>query len=161
MFISEEIKGMKTAISTIASHDHNGFILDDEGRIVPTIENFYKYCAGRKLMGTKCVKCHTLTCPPRGICHKCLGTEYEWVELTGRGVLLTYTVIHFPPTQFQALAPYAVGIVRLDEGPNLPGMIREINLADLKIGISLEIDFESTIPEEWPKWPRYFFKPRI
>jgi uncharacterized OB-fold protein len=79
--------------------------------------------------------------------------------MKGRGKLLTYTVIHFPPSQFQALAPYAVGILQFEEGPRLPGMIKNVKLEDLRIGIELAIGFEATSPKEWPKWPRYFFKP--
>ncbi len=143
-----------------AQEPGSAFILDEEGKIIPIIENFYNYCANRKLMGTKCTRCGTLACPPRGICQQCLGTGIEWVQLKGEGVLLTYTVIHFPPTQFLSLAPYAVGIVKLEEGPNLPAMIKNVHFEHLKIGLSLQIDFETGTPEEWPKWPRYFFKPR-
>jgi hypothetical protein len=79
--------------------------------------------------------------------------------LQGKGKLLTYTVIHFPPTQFQALAPYAVGIVKLVEGPQVPGMIRNTKLDDLRIGMDLEVGYESGILKEWPRWTRYFFTP--
>jgi hypothetical protein len=47
----------------------------------------------------------------------------------------------------------------LTEGPQLPGMIRNLKLEDLRIGMDLEVDFETTVPKEWPRWPRYFFKP--
>jgi len=79
--------------------------------------------------------------------------------MKGKGKLLTYTVIHFPPSQFQALAPYAVGILQLEEGPRLPGMIKNVKLEDLRIGMDLTVEYETTLPKEWPKWPRYFFKP--
>ena len=135
------------------------FVRDEEGTIIPTVENFYNYCSLRRLMGSRCKKCGMLACPPRRICQGCLGAETEWVELNGTGALLTYTIIHFPPTHFQSLAPYAVGIVKLDEGPNLPAMIKNVNFEKLKIGIPLQIDFEISSPEDWPKWPRYYFKP--
>ncbi len=146
---------MKTTTSTITSP----FILAEDGTVLPTVENFYKYCVQRKLMGTECVKCGHLTCPPRGICPQCSGTKIKWIQLTGHGTLLTYTVIHFPPTQFQALAPYAVGIVEMKEGPRLPGMIRNIKPDELKIGAALRIEFDTATPEEWPRWPRYYFLP--
>jgi uncharacterized OB-fold protein len=72
---------------------------------------------------------------------------------------MTYTVIHFPPTQFLALAPYAVGIVKLSEGTQMPGMIRNVKLEALRIGMSLKVDFETAILKEWPRWTRYFFTP--
>ena len=125
----------------------------------PTIDQFYRFCAERKLMGVNCRRCKALLVPPRNLCPKCLGTDFEWRSLKGTGTLMTYTVIHFPPTQFQALAPYAVGIVKLQEGVRLPGMIKNVKLEELKIGMELQVDFETALPKEWPQWPRYYFRP--
>jgi len=141
-----------------SNSDRDSFIRDENGVILPTIENFYRFCGRRKLKGVRCSGCQTILWPPRGICPKCFGDKFDWVEFQGKGSLMTYTIIHFPPTQFQALAPYAVGIVKLTEGPQLPGMIRYVKMEDLRIGLNLQVDFESTIPKEWPHWPRYFFK---
>lgn len=146
-------------MTTVTSQEKGTFIRDEKGRILPTVENFYRFCAEGKLMAVKCNHCGSTICPPRSICPKCFGYDSEWVELQGRGKLLTYTIIHFPPSQFQALAPYAVGILKLNEGTQLPGMIRNVKLGDLRIGMDLLVDFEATLPKEWPKWPRYFFKP--
>ena len=139
--------------------DKDEFVRSQDGKILPVIENFYRFCGQRKLMAVKCTSCNAIVWPPRGICPKCFHTQFEWQQLQGRGQLLTYTIIHFPPTQFQAVAPYAVGIVKLLEGPQLPGMIRNVKLEDLKIAMNLKADFETSVPKEWPRWPRYFFTP--
>lgn len=141
------------------STNKSPFAVDENNAALPTIENFYNFCAERKLMSTKCLMCGTIMCPPRTICYKCLGDRFEWLELSGRGKLLTYTIIHFPPTQFQALAPYAVGIIKLQEGPQLSGMIKNVNLEAIRIGMPLQVDYETALPKQWPKWARYFFKP--
>lgn len=147
----------KMTASTLTSQE-TAFVCDEKGTILPVIENFYRFCSQRKLMGVKCKKCGDLICPPRGICRKCLSTTVEWMEFKGKGKLLTYTIIHFPPIQFQALAPYAVGILKLEQGPQLPGMIKHVKLEELRIGMDLQVDFETALPKEWPRWPRYFFK---
>jgi hypothetical protein len=139
--------------------EKESFVRNEKGDILPVIENFYRFCGQRKLMALRCSKCNAFVWPPRPICPKCFEDKFEWIQLEGRGKLLTYTVIHFPPTQFQALAPYAVGIVRLAEGPQLPGMIRNVKHDDLRIGMDLQVDFESGMQKEWPRWPRYFFTP--
>jgi uncharacterized OB-fold protein len=149
----------RTVFASKAGEEKGAFIRGEDGTILPTVENFYRFCAERKLMGVKCKVCNTIIWPPRGICPKCLADQLDWIEFKGKGKLLTYTVIHFPPSQFQALAPYAVGILRLEEGPQLPGMIKNVKLGDLRIGMDLKVDFEVTIPKEWPRWPRYFFEP--
>ena len=125
------------------------------------IECFYRFIGEGKLMAAKCNKCGEILLPPRPICNKCYSKDLSWIELKGRGKLLTYTIIHVAPKQFETLAPYAVGILKLDDGPQLLGMIRGVELGKLKIGINLTIDFEkasSTSTTQWPTWPRYYFK---
>ena len=125
------------------------------------IESFYKFVGEGKLMGAKCNKCSEVLLPPRPVCTNCYSKDLSWVELKGSGKLLTYTVIHVAPKQFETLAPYPVGIVKLDEGPQLLGMIRNIEPDKIKIGMELTIDFEkpSTTQTQWPTWPKYYFKP--
>lgn len=123
----------------------------------PTIESFYRFCAEKKLMAVRCAKCDRVTVPPRNMCVHCGGSEVAWTELPGRGKLVTYTVIHISPARFQSFAPYVVGIVEFDEGARLPGMIRNLKPESIKVGMELGVDFETTVPSEWPRWPRYFF----
>jgi uncharacterized OB-fold protein len=125
-----------------------------------TIEQFYKNISQKRLMGGKCRKCGKIHLPPRPLCDKCLSTEFEWVELPRTGRLLTYTIIHVAPTQFQNMAPYAVGIVQLENGVKIPGMIKDAPLDKIRVGMQLKMEFEETQPtQQWPQWPRYHFKP--
>jgi uncharacterized OB-fold protein len=125
-----------------------------------TIEQFYKFLEHRKLMAGRCLKCGKIHMPPRPLCDNCFSQEFEWVSISGKGKLLTYTVISVAPQQFQALTPYAVGIVQLESGLKIPGMIQGLKQEQLKIGMALSLDFIScSNTQEWPQWPRYCFKP--
>jgi len=124
-----------------------------------TIEAFYRFASEKRLMAARCNKCGTLLLPPRPMCTECLSTDLKWVELEKRGKLLTYTVIHVAPTRFQSMVPYTVGIVKLKDGLKLPGMIRGVEPQELEVDMELEADFDTTLPSEWPTWPRYFFRP--
>ena len=110
-------------------------------------------------MAAKCRSCGTLHLPPRPLCTKCFFTAFKWVEVAKKGSLLTYTVIHVAPSQFQSMVPYVVGIVRLQDGLKLPGMIRGLKPERLEVGMELEADFDKTVTPQWPAWPRYFFRP--
>ncbi len=44
-------------------------------------------------------------------------------EFKGEGAVAASTVIHVPLTRFKDLSPHAVGIVRLDEGVSVSGLI--------------------------------------
>jgi uncharacterized OB-fold protein len=130
-----------------------------------TIESFYKFVGEGKLMGAKCARCGAVILPPRPVCSKCFSHDLNWVQIKNNGKLLTYTVIYVASKQFEASAPYSIGIVKLDDGPQLLGRIRGVEPNELKVGMSLRLDFEKTSPPQpadlaqWPAWPRYYFKP--
>lgn len=125
-----------------------------------TIESFYKFVKEKKIMGAQCNKCGHLILPPRPMCPKCFSKDLKWKESPKQGKLLTYTVIHVSPQQFQSLAPYAVGIIELENGTHLPGMVKDVPIDEIEVGMSLTIDFEDSLATTtWPQWPRYYFKP--
>jgi uncharacterized OB-fold protein len=125
-----------------------------------TIEQFYKNINQQKLLAGKCIKCGKVHLPPRPVCDNCYCKDFDWIDIPTKGKLLTYTVIHIAPAQFQSAAPYAVGIVQLENGVKIPGMIRGISLEQLKIGMNLSIEFGSCEANQpWPNWPKYSFKP--
>ncbi len=126
------------------------------------IESFYRFVGEGKLMAAKCKRCGELMLPPRTICPNCIGKDLSWIELKANGKLLAYTLIHVAPKQFETLAPYAVGIVKLDDGPQLLGMIRGVEVEKLKVDMSLTVEFEKTSNTggaQWPAWSRYYFRP--
>jgi uncharacterized protein len=127
-----------------------------------TVEQFYKFLSERKLMAGKCLKCGKIHLPPRPLCGNCFSRDFEWVNVSGNGKLLTYTVINIAPAQFQALTPYAVGIVQLENGVKIPGMIQGLKQEQLKIGMELLLDFGTcNTDQQWPQWQRYCFKPQL
>ena len=124
-----------------------------------TVSSFYRFVSEKRLMAAKCNECGTVLLPPKPMCTKCLSNHLKWIELEGAGKLLSYTVIYIAPEQFQSMTPYTVGIVELKNGLRLPGMIRNVNPEEIKIGMNLKIDFDSSTSSHWPAWPRYFFRP--
>jgi len=124
-----------------------------------TVSSFYKFVSEKRLMAAKCNECGTVLLPPKPMCTKCLSTNLKWIELEGAGKLLSYTVIYIAPEQFQSITPYTVGIVELQNGLRLPGMIRGVDPKEIRVGMDLKIDFDTSISSQWPAWPRYFFRP--
>jgi len=123
------------------------------------IERFYSFLSQCKLMVGKCLKCGKIHLPPRPLCDNCYGDQFEWVQISNEGKLLTYTVIHIAPTQFQDLAPYAIGIVQLVDGLKISGVIQNVPLEQLKIGMLLKVDFSTcSVSQNWPQWSKYCLK---
>lgn len=124
-----------------------------------TVEQFYKFLSQGKLMAGKCIKCGKIHLPPRPLCDNCYSKLFEWMRVDGKGKLVTYTVINVAPAQFQAFAPYAVGIVEFENGLKIPGMIQDVSQQELKIGMELTLDFGTcSSSQQWPQWQRYCFK---
>ncbi len=95
----------------------------------------YRYEAG------KCAKCGKTFFPPRLVCSKCRGTEFETVVLPPEGTVETFTVIRVAPTGFGDEAPYVVGVVALPNGVRVTAQITDCKHEDLKIGDKVRIEF--------------------
>ena len=95
----------------------------------------YRYEAG------KCVGCGKVFFPPRLVCGGCGGREFKKVTLAQAGSVETFTVIRIPPTGFADQVPYAVGIVRLDDGVKVTAQIVDCDLEKLAVGDRVKLEF--------------------
>ena len=101
-----------------------------------------------RLLIQRCTACGTLRHPPLPACPECRSFDWDTVASTGKGVLYSFVVVHYP--QFPAFDyPLPVGLVELAEGTRL---VANLDGADeWKIGMALEahfVDFddELTLP---------------
>ena len=77
--------------------------------------------ANSQLIVVKCKNCGKLYVPPKYMCTECENSEFEEVNLSGKGKITT--TIRTAPLGFEDQAPYEVVIIRLDEGINVPARI--------------------------------------
>jgi uncharacterized OB-fold protein len=89
----------------------------------------------------KCSSCGKINFPPRLICPECQGRKFETTKLAEKGKVLTYTIIRVAPQQFVDQAPYAVGIVELEDGVHLTGQIVDCDFEQVKIGQAVKLEF--------------------
>jgi uncharacterized protein len=92
------------------------------------------------LLIQRCTSCGTLRHPPLPACAVCGSLEWDTVESSGRGILYSYVVVHYPRVpSFEY--PLPIGLIELEEGTrlvaNLEGMARE----EIEIGMRLELTF--------------------
>jgi uncharacterized OB-fold protein len=57
--------------------------------------------------------------------------------LSGKGKIATFTVIRYPPEEFEKDSPYVVGLIDLENGPRVIGRITS-NPEDLEIAMSVQ-----------------------
>ncbi len=89
----------------------------------------------------KCSQCGKINFPPRLICPECQSREFETTKLAERGKVLTYTIIRVAPQQFVDQAPFAVGIIELEDGVRLMGQIVDCDIDLMKIGQKVKLEF--------------------
>ena len=94
-----------------------------------------------RLEAGKCKKCGKIHYPPRLICSQCGAREFDTIALKDEGVLETYTIIHVAPSNFVDQAPYAIGIVKLNDNVTILMQITDCAPEELKIGMHLKLEF--------------------
>ena len=65
----------------------------------------------------------------------------ERVRLGGRGKVVTFTVVHDAPKDFEAMKPYVLAIVELDEGLRVTSQVIDVEPKEVKIGMPVEVAF--------------------
>jgi uncharacterized OB-fold protein len=118
---------------------------------VPTPETrpYWEAARRHELALQRCRACAQHFFYPRAACPHCLSGDLEWLRVSGRGTLHTFTVAYRGQKNFPLGSPYVIAIVELAEGPrlmtNLVGV--EPDPAKLTIGMPVEVVFEDVSPE--------------
>jgi len=114
------------------------------------LEPFFAAAKRRRLAVQRCAKCGTLRFPPREICSVvgCWSRNSEWTEVSGRGELWSFYVMHqvYHPG-FAAEVPYPVVVVKLAEGPKIMSSLLDCPRDRIRVGMPLEVAFEDVTSE--------------
>jgi uncharacterized OB-fold protein len=96
------------------------------------------------ILGNECSCCNQIFFPPKESCPDCrrksMGKMKE-LKLSGKGEVVTYTIIHVGQEDFEEQVPYAIAIIKLDEGPRITAQIVDCELDEVKIGMKVESTF--------------------
>ena len=121
----------------------------------PETQFFWDKMRQHELWIQRCNTCETVYFYPRFICPNCLSADVAWFQASGRGTLYTYMINHRPVPGFEQEAPYAIAVVKLDEGPRM--MTNIIGIANtpenLVLDMPLEIAYDDVTDDvTLPKW---------
>lgn len=117
---------------------------------------FYHGCKEGKLLIQRCDECKKFRFPPRRMCANCHSLKSEWVESSGRGTVVTYTVIPgFEPRAVPMFSwpqngyPISVIIVELpDEGRvHMASNLVDCDPEAIEAGMEVEVVFEPVTDE--------------
>jgi len=117
-------------------------------RLLPLVdeqnEHFWRGGADGELRFQRCADCGTWLHPPSPLCGECLSRELRIEAVSGKAVLLTYTVNYHPWIPgFDP--PYIIAIVELCEqaGLRLTTNLIHVEIEDVEIGMPLRVVFEA------------------
>ena len=103
-------------------------------------------------MGSKCKNCGAMYVPPRKICVKCNSTDFEWIEMSGKGKLAAFSCIGVGTTfmvnkGYSMKKPYCFSVVELDEGPMISGQLVGVDESKpdtIKVKMPVKVTFLET-----------------
>jgi len=100
-----------------------------------------------RLVGTECRTCGRAFFPPRDLCPDCrrAGDVVEQ-EYSGKGEVVTTTVVHDAITDYDAQTPYTLAVVELDEGARVTAQIVDTG-EDVDVGDRVEACFRRVSDE--------------
>ena len=102
---------------------------------------FWNHVQNRELRLQRCAACSHVWFPPGPVCPACLGDDWRFEPMSGRGRVVAWTVFH--RAYFKELpAPYAVVSVALDEGPLLIGNLHGVDPAAIRLDLPVRVTFE-------------------
>ena len=84
----------------------------------PETRHFWDGCKEGELRLQRCTACKQTYFPPRAFCPKCASRKVEVYAASGKGVLWSYVINHRPRPDM-GTEPYAIAVVKLDEGPTM------------------------------------------
>ena len=111
---------------------------------------FFEAALEHRLLVQRCSACQTLRHPPQPRCDKCGSYEWDALESSGRGVVYSFVVNHYP--QVPAFDyPLPIGLIELEEGTRLVAQIVDCPIEEITVGMPVEVtwidaDDELTVP---------------
>jgi uncharacterized protein len=116
--------------------------------ITPVNQPFWDGAKAGKLMMQRCRDCQAWVFCPRPICVECNSDKLEWVQMSGRGKVFSFTVIRevvgHDLRGFAPDIPYVTAWVDLDEGPRFCSNIVGCSIEDVKIDMPVQVVFDDS-----------------
>ena len=118
---------------------------------------FWEAANAGRLVIQRCAACDRLQHPPSRRCGECgADTALEWQQMSGRGVIQNYAVVHDSPVRvLQADQPFNVAVITLEEdsGIQLYSHLPGTPVDDVPLGAAVEVIFEATANgQRVPEW---------
>lgn len=115
---------------------------------------WWEACDNGKVLIQRCENCGALRHPPRPMCGECQSMDWDSIESTLDGEVLSHTEIHHPKIPGYQY-PLVCAVIKLAEGTNLVANIVGCSPSDVHIGMKVkgvveQIDEKTMLPQFYP-----------
>jgi uncharacterized OB-fold protein len=104
---------------------------------------FWEAADDGRLVAQGCSTCHRLRHPPRPMCPWCRSLQFEIVDLSGHGIIYSYSILHHPQNPAFTY-PVIAALVDLEEGIRVLSNLVKVDPADVRIGLPVVVRFVPT-----------------
>ena len=112
-------------------------------------QEFWEGCNRDELLMQRCKKCQQYRWLPRPMCPHCQSLEGDWVPVSGKAKVYSWTVVTHPVhPAATAIVPYNVVQVQLDEQTDLLMISNLVGVEndDIQFDMRVEVVFEELEP---------------
>ncbi len=116
---------------------------------------FWDAAAEHRLVAPRCVDCGHFRLPPTPFCPQCRSQKIDWVTLSGRGTVYSYTVVaRAVLPDMEANLPYVPAIVELEGagGARLISNVVDVPVEAVRVGSAVRVVWDD---EGGPTVPRF------
>ncbi len=114
---------------------------------------YWAGAAAGELRTQYCPRCGHHFLYPRRWCPSCWHDQPRWEPVSGRGTVTAFSVIHQAPfDSYAADVPYAIAVVKLEEGPQLMTNIVGCEPDEVAVGMAVEVAFEARGDQAVPQF---------
>lgn len=114
----------------------------------PVSRPFWEGLHRGELRLQKCRDCNRYVFYPRPHCPHCMSTALEWVSVSGRGRVYSFTIVRRAMIPaYQGDVPYVFAIVELEEGPRLTTNIVNCDPETVRVDMPVKATYDKVTSE--------------
>jgi uncharacterized OB-fold protein len=109
---------------------------------------WWQAAAEHRLVVQRCAGCGHTRLPPAPVCPGCRSADAYWKQVSGRGEVYTYTVVHRPIAAGQRL-PFVIAVIALEDagGVRILSNLVDVSPDEVAVGLPVEVVWEDMSAE--------------
>ena len=127
-----------------SSERDEGSVTRPDPLVTEDSEVFWSAADDSRLVAQRCLACGTLRHPPRPMCPHCHSLDFEPQELSGRGTVYSFAVLHHPQNPAFEY-PLLAALIDLEEGVRLMSNLRGLEPSEIRIGMPVMVAYVPTV----------------